>query len=521
MKKVSYYIVLLVLAGTAVVSYWIYRQYFKVAEPSFLYFQVDRGDIQEMVRTRGEVVAQKEFELEFPFTGTVEAVYVKEGDIISRGQRLMKLETRDFEIKRDEFEAVLIQRRADLVKLLAGATPEEIAVSEAKLKSAEIGLAEARKNLIDRIKDVYVKSDDAVRAKTDQMFDNPGTTNPLFNIVADNAVKQDINAQRLVLGNVLKNWSADLINISTIDDLSEIIENTKSNTTLIVKLLNTLSPIISNLTASSDLTQTTIDRYRTDLSAARTNVNTGITNLIAAEEKFKLAEVNVTLYKNELSVKKSEARSEDIDIAEARIQEAESRLAGAKEDIRKSTLYAGSNGEVSEIHYEVGEVVSSGSPAVSIIANGYKLQTDISELDIAKVNESSENNVRIELDAFPGRQFEGRIISIDSKEVIKTEDKYYRLNIHFDAGDTNVRSGMSADTTILSKIQKGVLRVPELAIYAEGRDKYVQVLTPGLTKALSEESLNKVLIKTGVTDGQLVEVVSGLDEGQTVVVSAE
>jgi len=87
MRKISYYVIAVVVAGVAVTSFYVYQRYFKTVEQSFLYFTVDRGDIQEAIKVRSEVVAQKEFELEFPVSGTVEAVYVRDGETESSGRR--------------------------------------------------------------------------------------------------------------------------------------------------------------------------------------------------------------------------------------------------------------------------------------------------------------------------------------------------------------------------------------------------------------------------------------------------
>ena len=523
MRKISYYVIAVVVAGAALTSLWIYQRYFKPTDQAFLYFQVDRGDIQEAIRVRSEVVAQKEFELEFPFTGTVEAVYVKDSQAVSAGQRLMKLETKDLALQVSQLGAVVAQRKADLAKLAAGATVEDISVSEGKLASATVGLQEAKTNLVDKVKDAYTKSDDTVRAKTDQLFDNPRSTSPSLNttISSGSSVRSSLSTQRLAYETVLNAWSVALTSLTTSSDILASVQIAKQNIASVSMFLDMLSPVVNNLTANASLSQTTIDAYKTDLSAARTNMSLATANLSAAEEKYNLAVANVTLYERELTLKRAPARAEDIAIAEARVRESESQLATTQEQIAKSTLVAPAAGTVSKVHYEVGEVFRLGQSAVSLSADGYKLQADVSELDIGKVRETDGNVVRIALDAFPDQPFVGRVVSVDAKEVVKTEDKYYRVNIFFDAKGVDVRSGMNADATILSVAKKDVLRVPELAVYTDGKKKYVQVLAAGLAKAKSDASLTKVDVQTGITDGDQVEIVSGVTEGQTVVVSAE
>ena len=522
MRKISYYVIAVVVAGVAVSSFWVYQRYFKSAEQAFLYFKADRGDIQEAIKVRSEVVAQKEFNLEFPFSGTVEAVYVHDGDNVLGGQRLMRLDTRDLAIQEKQLTAVVTQRKADLAKLLAGATPEDIKVSESQLANARVGLTEAKANLIDRIQDSYIKSDDAVRTKTDRMFDNPRTTDPKLNITAGESVKSDLNFQRPLLETALNDWNASLATIASSSELDGFIQTADHNTGLISIFLNTLSPVVSNLTANSTLSQATIDAYKADVSAARVSMSASIASLIAAEEKYNLAQTNEALYERELALKQAPARSEDVQIAQARVQESEGQLDAVRENIGRATLSAPSAGKVSKVHYEIGEIFRTGQPALSMTTDGYKLQSDVSELDIAKISEQDGNAVRIALDAFPGKQFDGQVVSVDAREVVKTEDKYYRVNIIFDAGGASIRPGMSADATILSSLKKGVLRVPALAVYSDGTSKYVKALLPGLSKAASEESVKRVEVQTGITDGDFVEITSGdLQEGQTVVVSAE
>lgn len=522
MRKISYYVIAVVVAGVAVTSLFIYQRYFKTAEQAFLYFQVDRGDIQEAIKVRSEVVAQKEFELEFPFSGTVEAVYVHDGDAVLGGQRLMKLSTADLNIQAKELSAVVVQRKADLAKLLSGATTEDVTVSESQLAAARVGEEEAKANIYDKLRDAYAKSDDAVRTKTDQLFDNPHSAAPSLNIAAGESVKSDLNFQRGALETMLSDWNVSLSTLATSSDPTGPVQTAEQNMTLISLFLNTLSPVVSNLTANAGLPQATIDKYRTDVSAARVAMNAAMAALVAAEEKYNLAQANVTLYEKELVLKQAPARSEDVLIAQARVAEAEGQLQAVEENINKSTLSAPSAGKVSKVNYEVGEVFRPGRSALSMVTDGYKLQSDVSELDIAKISEQDGNAVRITLDAFPGKQFEGQVVSVDAQEVVKTEDKYYRVNIIFDPGGANIRAGMSADATILSDLKKGVLRVPALAVYSDGATKYVKVLTPGLVKAVSEESVKRVDVQTGITDGDFVEITGGeLEEGQTVVVSAE
>ena len=295
----------------------------------------------------------------------------------------------------------------------------------------------------------------------------------------------------------------------------------KDNLTSIVNYLAQLSSALDTVSPTIDLPQSTIDSYRLAVSTARTNVNGAITALASAEEKYTLAQANVVLYANQLALKQAAARSEDVLSATAAVQEAESQLAAVQENISQAVLRAPVDGKISKISMSVGEIFHPGDSAVTLVTTDYEVQADVSELDIAKVEASGENGVQLALDAFPGVAFTGAVASIDPQEVVKTEDKYYRVNIAFDPQGKTVRSGMSADVTILSTKKTGILKVSDLAVYKDGAASYLKLVPQGLQRVSTDSQLERTPIETGITDGDSIEIVSGAQEGRIAAVSAE
>ncbi|MBI5306183.1 hypothetical protein HZB04_01160 [Candidatus Wolfebacteria bacterium] len=77
MKKISYYVIAVIGVGILISSFWVYQKYFKSKSAEFFEFKVERGDIQEIIKARGEVAAIKDVDLEFPFPGTIEKFLLK------------------------------------------------------------------------------------------------------------------------------------------------------------------------------------------------------------------------------------------------------------------------------------------------------------------------------------------------------------------------------------------------------------------------------------------------------------
>jgi len=514
MRKTTIFIIVIAAIGLALVSFWIYKKYGETGTPAFLTFKVEKGAIRENVKVRGEVVAQKEYNLEFPFSGIVEKVFVKEGQEVGKDVALIKLETTNFELDSGSLEAVLLQRQANLNKLIAGPTAEDIRVSETAVSNAEAAFEDAKKNAVDQIQDSYTKSDDAVRNKIDQLFINPQSQIPQIRFfVNDAALKSDVEWQRLVSEELFVSWKNSLNGLTTSSDLTVFINDTKTSLGQIKSFSDKIALAINAAAPSPNVTQTDIDTWKSAVSTARTGINIATTNVTSAEEKLKTAESNLSLAQNELTLKKAGTRSEDIEIAKAQIKETQSQIAAAKEKIRQSTLYAPERSRVVKISPEEHEFFAPGEAAI-IISAGYKIQADISELEIGKIRENDGNEVVIYLDAFPGKEFKGKVTSIDPKEILKEGDKYYRTNIYLEkSGEDLIRTGMSADLVILISSKENILKIPEFTIYKKDDKEFVKIL--------EGKNQKEVEVKTGISDGESIEVIEGLKEGETVIVSAE
>lgn len=69
---------------------------------------------------------------------------------------------------------------------------------------------------------------------------------------------------------------------------------------------------------------------------------------------------------------------------------------------------------------------------------------------------------------------------------------------------------MNADLIIPVSRKEYVLKIPEIAVFNENGKQFVNILVG--------DQIKKVKIKTGISDGQYVEIIDGLQEGQTIIV---
>lgn len=268
-------------------------------------------------------------------------------------------------------------------------------------------------------------------------------------------------------------------------------------------------PVYQNLVSPAD---------KTSLDTQRININTALANITNSQQIISSTRLTVESVKgqlqvaqNELARVKAEIRQEDIDLYEAQIRQAETRLQFYENQLQQSKLISPVQGKIIEIKKRVGELVQSvPQDAVMVILPAvlYEIKVNIYEEDVVKM--SVGNSVEITLVAFPKETFEGKIISISPAEKIVEGVVYYETIIGFDEIPEEIKPGMTADVIIQANLKEDVLVIHRDAVQRRQGKTIVEVFRDGLIK---EKEIEIGLM--GSND--MVEVISGLKEGEKVI----
>ena len=136
----------------------------------------------------------------------------------------------------------------------------------------------------------------------------------------------------------------------------------------------------------------------------------------------------------------------------------------------------------------------------------------MSENDVAQVQLNQP--VRLTIQSLDGWQTDGKVSYIapaaDNSNGVIT----YAVRVGFPDNDPKVKVGMTADLSIVSAQRTGVLLVPNTALLPKGTGQVVQVPA---TDAQGRPAPREVEVKTGLNDGTLTEILSGLSEGDQVI----
>jgi len=168
---------------------------------------------------------------------------------------------------------------------------------------------------------------------------------------------------------------------------------------------------------------------------------------------------------------------------------------------------------------EIGDAVSSilvlGSTATLIMTEGdvneVYVQGKVDEADIAHVYLGQP--ARIKVESFRDRVFNGKVTKISPMGVEKDNVTTFEVRVSINNPNGELKALMTANAEILLDEHKGVLTVPENAVmYDNMKNASVQI-----PDKKQKDGVRKVPVTVGLSNGSVTEIVSGLKEGDAVV----
>lgn len=194
---------------------------------------------------------------------------------------------------------------------------------------------------------------------------------------------------------------------------------------------------------------------------------------------------------------------------------ARNEMERAKEELPKTVLASPVDGIAARVNVKAGDMVTPGnlaSPAFLLIdPDKLELSIRFDEIDIPNIEVGDK--VSITLDALPDLALEGSVTSISLLPEVETGLVSYRVKTGLTAPRGNIlKPGMSASAELVYQSRQNILLVPARALRKDAEGKpFVEVVVGG--KAMEQA------VVTGLSDGFLTEVASGLSEGDIIVES--
>lgn len=301
-----------------------------------------------------------------------------------------------------------------------------------------------------------------------------------------------------------------------------------------------------------DLFIAAVNRTKAAVNSARAAVSSAEAQFIEAKNSFersKKLKQNGVISQAEFDAAQRgfDVARLSVESAKYQLQSAQASLKEAQDNLARTTIYAPQNGTVSALNSEVGErVVGTAQMAgteIMRIANlaNMEVLVEVNENDIIRV--SRNDTAIIEVDAYLDEEFKGVVTEIANSARLQNQSidqvtnfevkvrvlpESYRHLLQ-EGEDSPFRPGMTASLEILTDKKNNVIAVPIQAVTtrtdtSENAGSYKAALNKEEDDEIFEVVfLNNngeaklVVVKTGIQDDELIEITSGLEEGNQVI----
>ncbi|MCU7921014.1 MAG: efflux RND transporter periplasmic adaptor subunit [Candidatus Thiodiazotropha sp. (ex Epidulcina cf. delphinae)] len=258
------------------------------------------------------------------------------------------------------------------------------------------------------------------------------------------------------------------------------------------------------------------DRAKTGDLLVRIDVSAEEAQLRSAEAAAKLARINLDRSRD-LRANKTVSQA-DLDTAEANFKQATAQVDNVRATIAKKTLRAPFAGQLGLRQVNLGQIVEQGTPAVTLQAiDPIYVDFSLPQQQFSILTPGTE--VHVTTDAAPGKVFIGKIIAVNPE--IDRMTRSVRVRATLSNNDELLRPGMFANVEVMLSDEEEVLAIPATAVlYAPyGDTVFVIDEVEDEASGKKQQLLRQQVVRLGDTRGDFVAVVTGLEEGESVVTS--
>ena len=297
-----------------------------------------------------------------------------------------------------------------------------------------------------------------------------------------------------------------------------------------------------------DIYQSVVKRSAASLETIRASLQQADANFKEAQESYNR---NKILFdKGVISKSDWDKATSTYEVAKAsresaryNVQSAMATVTEAQDNLKKTVIYAPTNGTISKLSVELGERVvgtmqMTGTEIMRVANLGsMEVEVDVNENDIVKVNVG--DSVNVEVDAYLKRIFKGTVTNIaNTANSTSSVDQVtnFKVKIHIEessyqdllkdkpAGYSPFRPGMTATVDILTNTKKDVVAVPISAIMIKKKSE----INPNTPKEDADKKQEVVFVlkngkaklrtvNTGIQDNVNIEILSGISKDETII----
>jgi len=279
--------------------------------------------------------------------------------------------------------------------------------------------------------------------------------------------------------------------------------------------------VIAAAQARVDAARSQVDLAQRELERIQALVQAGVvarSELDQRSARLEQAQADLRAAQQELERLQLGSRPETLQQIQAQIAQAQAELAQRQSRLAETEVRAPFSGVVVQRFAEVGSFVApttaasdataASSSSILALAQGIEVRAEVPEAQIAQVRVGQP--VEIRSLAYPDRVVQGRVKRIAPATVVVREVTVFRVFVEPEPGADFLRTGMTVSVDFIGDPQPQALTVPSVAILREESQEGVLLLDPQSRQPVYRR------VETGITQGGVTQILSGLQAGDRV-----
>ena len=508
LRNILIAILVLVLVGAGI--FFLMQRQQAAADPQFEVLReasVTTDRIASTVNATGAIEPESLVTLTFGLNGIIQDVNAVRGQTVAAGDVLAQLDTAELSLSvQQAADALRIQELTMAQRLNSEPSPAQLASSQADIQAAEANLLVAQANLASA--QAGLQQSQAQRAQ----------------LLAGATPGQLAQAEAQVSAARQQQKQAQETYNRTIECVTFTVPGTNQEDEVCPGLgapeeqaRAALEAATLNLQAAeAALGDLNNPAGPADIQVADAAIAGAVAGVQAAEGNVAAAEAQLARARAAANLMLEKPTADETAILQAQVDSARTSFELAQLRLRQAQIIAPLGGTVANVLVREGEQAAPGSPAITILnEDAYHITVNVDEIDIDRVEIGQP--VAITLDALPDLPVQGVVSEIAPTSTSTSGVVTYLVTINIDEGAAaSLRPGMSASAAVTVDELDGVLVVPNWAVRLNRETGEAFVLI-----RRADGTIEEVVVETGLRNEQLSEVISGLSEGDVVVLTDE
>jgi RND family efflux transporter MFP subunit len=465
-------------------------------------FEVQRGEVVDQLLLRGRVAAAVDQDVFFTEQGFIKQLLVKRDDVVKTGQLLAELDL-------GELPAQLAQAQADLNTL------QRQSATTRQQRGYSVQLARlALQNAQDRLARLQAPADPA---KVEAAQRNIEKARIALEQTRNSASAAKSNAKLAVeqAANAVRNRQDEYSRVAWANGnkpLDQLTGEERIRQEQAARAIDDANALLRQAEIAYELA---VENERSAVQLAERDVadaEDALAELQAPPDPFEVAEAERAVQQAQVSLTQAQANSVSPEMA-GRIESARQSIAEIQKKIDASKLYAPFDGVVAEVGVKPGDQAEAYAPILNII-DPSKLTLVVSEVsseDLARM--ATGQQLDVTFDRYPEQTVAGTVEQLPSEETAAGSAVRGNrlLRIGFDQSGRSLQIGDPALISLVFQRKPAALWLPPQAIYRFDQRTFVLLKDSGQQRPVD--------ITTGIATPDRVEILSGLSEGDVVVLS--